>query len=199
MFKMILIRPGSTDFDAQGRIQGNLDVPLNAKGTEEVAALARELQSHNIDVIYSARCEPSVSTADELGETLDVKVKRVENLHNVDHGLWQGMCVEELRRKQPWVFKASRETPECFCPPHGETMQSAQQRVFQTITRLLRKYSTAGSNGELTATVALVAPTPVLHLVHALLTEEPTVDFWETDEKPAPIEVIEVHSSMSAK
>ena len=198
MFKMILIRPGSTDFDSQGRIQGNLDVPLNSKGTAEVADLARELSNHSVDVIYAAKCEPSAGTAETLGNTLGVKVKRLENLHNVDHGLWQGMCVEEVRRKQPWVFKASRETPECFCPPHGETMQSAQERVAASVNKLIRKFSSPGSNGDLTATVAVVAPAPVLHLIHTMLTDEPTVDFWETDDKPAPLEIIEVHSPTNA-
>ncbi len=198
MFKMFLIRPGSTDFDAQGRIQGNLDVPLNSTGSQEVAALAEELGQHSIDVIYSAKCEPSASTAEALGEHLGAKVKRLENLHNVDHGLWQGMCVEELRRKQPWVFKASRENPECFCPPHGETMQAARERVETTVNKITRKFTTAGSNGTLTAQVAVVAPAPVLHLIHTILTDEPTEDFWETDDKPARFEAIEVHAPTRA-
>ncbi|MDA7980100.1 MAG: histidine phosphatase family protein [Pirellulales bacterium] len=198
MFKMILIRPGSTDFDSQGRIQGNLDVPLNSQGSAEVADLASELAPHSLDVIYSAKCEPSAGTADALAERLGVKVKRLEGLRNVDHGLWQGMCVEEVRRTQPWVFKASRSTPECICPPHGETMQSAQERVVHSISKLIRKFTVTGSNGKLTATVGVVAPTPVLHLIHTMLTDEPTVDFWETDEKPDPIEILEVHSPSNA-
>lgn len=198
MFKMILIRPGSTDFDEQRRIQGNLDVPLNSAGSQEVAQLSTELAKHSIDIIYTAKCEPSAGTAEALGDILGAKVKRLENLQNVDHGLWQGMCVEEVRRKQPWVFKASRENPECFRPPHGETMQSAQERVAAAIHKITRKYAGGDSNGTLEATIAVVAPTPVLHLIHTILTAEPTVDFWETDEKPAPIEVIEVHAPSNA-
>ncbi len=42
MLTVILIRPGSTDFDEQGRIQGTLDVPLNEQGAAEVGRLAEE-------------------------------------------------------------------------------------------------------------------------------------------------------------
>ena len=37
MVQIALIRPGTTDYDLQGRIQGRLDIPLNQQGQEQVA------------------------------------------------------------------------------------------------------------------------------------------------------------------
>ena len=50
MLSVILIRPGSTDYDEQGRIQGTLDVPLNEQGGVEVARVADELRERGIVV-----------------------------------------------------------------------------------------------------------------------------------------------------
>ena len=49
MLKIILIRPGASDFVDQGRIQGTLDVPLNEHGKAEVARLTKELAGHSIE------------------------------------------------------------------------------------------------------------------------------------------------------
>ena len=38
MVHFVLIRPGSTDYDVQARIQGSLDIPLNERGRMELAA-----------------------------------------------------------------------------------------------------------------------------------------------------------------
>ena len=44
MLQIVLVRPGSTEYDAQERIQGTLDVPLNEQGNTEVAQVIHELR-----------------------------------------------------------------------------------------------------------------------------------------------------------
>ena len=61
MLKIILIRPGSTDFDEQGRITGTLDVPLNDCGNDQVARTIDELTDHEIQAIYTWRGKADVS------------------------------------------------------------------------------------------------------------------------------------------
>ena len=54
MLKIVLIRPGSTDFDVEGRIRGTLDVPLNRHGTEQVARTIDELSCWQFDAIFTS-------------------------------------------------------------------------------------------------------------------------------------------------
>ena len=55
MLRIVLIRPGSTDYDVQERIQGSLDIPLNEQGLAEVAATVEQLRDKGIETIYAAR------------------------------------------------------------------------------------------------------------------------------------------------
>ena len=41
--RVLLIRPGATDFDDQGRIKGSLDMPMSERGREQVNSLTEQL------------------------------------------------------------------------------------------------------------------------------------------------------------
>src|SRR5258705_7808855 len=105
MLTVILIRPGSTDFDEQGRIQGTLDVPLNEHGGEEAAKLAADLRGRKLETLYHSACSSAQQTAEALAAALELKPKRLDHLQNLNHGLWQGMRVEEVKRKHPKVYR----------------------------------------------------------------------------------------------
>ena len=49
MFQILLIRPGATEYDQQGRIQGTLDIPLCEDGRRQVEAMIEELRAQPID------------------------------------------------------------------------------------------------------------------------------------------------------
>lgn len=159
MSHVLLIRPGCTDFDEQQRIQGNLDLPLNARGQEQVQCAVAELAHIPIDVIYSSPSEPARSCAARLGERWGVPVKELDGLQNLNHGLWQGLPIEEIRRKHPKVFKQWQESPETVCPPEGELVNDAVERVRKALEKVLKK----------PRNVALVAPEPVASLVRCLV------------------------------
>ena len=52
MLTIVLIRPGATDYDRHGRIQGTLDIPLNPAGSDEVVQLLAQLRDADLEVIY---------------------------------------------------------------------------------------------------------------------------------------------------
>src|SRR5690349_15871304 len=117
MSDVVVIRPGCTDFDEQHRIQGTLDLPLNERGQQQVAALVEQLRPLRLEAIYTSDCEPARSTAEALGAELGLGVRELEGLRNLDQGLWQGLQIEDVRRKYPKVFKQWQESPERICPP----------------------------------------------------------------------------------
>src|SRR5881628_3827291 len=99
MTRVVLIRPGSTDYDEQDRIQGTLDIPLNVRGPAEAAHTAEGLRAVALNRIFSCPSASSNDTALIIGKTLGVRVRKLDKLHNLNHGLWQGLQVEEVRRK----------------------------------------------------------------------------------------------------
>jgi broad specificity phosphatase PhoE len=159
MAQIVLIRPGCTEFDEQQRIQGNLDLPLSSGGRRQVEHLLADLAQVEIDVLYSSPCEPARSTAEALGLARGFAVREVEGLHNVNHGLWQGLKVEDIRRKHPRVFKQWQESPEAICPPEGETLAEAVDRVRKALEKPLKK------KGNL----AIVAADPLAAIICAVV------------------------------
>jgi probable phosphoglycerate mutase len=159
MSHIVLIRPGCTDFDEQQRIQGALDLPLNARGEQQVHAMLQELQHVPIDLIYTSECEPARSTAAQLGATLGITVREIEGLRNLNQGLWQGLHIDDVRHKHPRVYKQWQESPETICPPEGETVAEAIGRVQRALERPLKK------KGNL----AIVASEPLAALIRCTI------------------------------
>jgi probable phosphoglycerate mutase len=136
---VVLIRPGCTDYDEQDRIQGTLDVPLNPHGRDQLRELCESLRDAPIEIIYSAPGEPARAMAESLGEALDVPVRECEGLRNLDQGLWQGLQIDEARRLYPRAFKQWEASPETICPPEGEMLADAAERIRKCLRKPLRK------------------------------------------------------------
>ncbi|MCA9106422.1 MAG: histidine phosphatase family protein [Pirellulaceae bacterium] len=173
MLRLIIVRPGSTDFDEQGRIKGTLDVPLNDSGTRQVSETAVSLHAENIEAIYTGPCRAAQQTAEQLAQRADVRFKVVDQLHNLDLGLWSGRRIEDLRQTQPRVYRQWQEHPETVCPPGGETLETAQCRLRKAVTRILKKHRHG--------TVAIVLSEPAASLVRSWLLATNVGDLWKAE------------------
>src|SRR5215475_11663880 len=136
MVQIVLIRPGSTEYDEQGRIQGTLDIPLSAQGSREVQQIVQDVRTLGINTIYSGPCQSAWQTAEAISAALGAKLKKLDPLKNIDHGLWQGMLIEDVKRKQPKVYRQWQDQPEIICPPEGEMLSEAQERVQAMLIKL---------------------------------------------------------------
>ncbi len=185
MLKILLIRTGNTEYECQGRIQGTLDVPLSEDGRQHIEHLVESLRDQPIDVLYFAPCRASQQCAQILTEQLDIKSKKVDLLHNLDHGLWQGMLLEDVKVKQPKVYRQWQEHPETVCPPNGETLGQARERMQQALAKLAKKHKQE--------TVAILVPEPLTSLLHCMLLHETVGGLWRVDsEESPPWELIEM-------
>src|SRR4029079_9008955 len=80
MVQILLIRPGTTEYDQQRRVQGPLDIPLCEDGRQQVEALVDALRDQPIAAIYASPCQSADQTAEALAQALDLKVKTVDKL-----------------------------------------------------------------------------------------------------------------------
>jgi broad specificity phosphatase PhoE len=186
MVQIVLIRPGSTNYDEQGRIQGTLDIPLSAQGSAKAQQLGEELRQFDLTVIYTSPCQAAWQTGSAIGQARGIKVKQLDNLKNLDHGLWQGMQIDEIRRKHPKVFRQWQEQPEIICPPEGEMLAQAQERVKTALTKLLRKQKPG--------TIGLVVPEPLATLVNCFLTQTEIGEIWKLGASCGSWELIKLDS-----
>jgi broad specificity phosphatase PhoE len=193
MLQFVLIRPGATEFDQQARIQGTLDIPLCEEGRREAAAIVDELRGLPIEAVYSAPCQSAEETAGALGAVLGLKPKALAELSNLNLGLWQGMLIADVKTKQPRVYRQWQEQPETVCPPQGETIRAARQRVQVALAKLAKKHKSEGL-------VAVVAPEPLASIFRQAVSGEPLGDLWRGPQNAAPSwERIDVPEPMAAK
>lgn len=173
MVRILLIRSAATDFDEQGRIKGTLDLPLSDVGTAQAERLTAEVQGVQFDLLYSSPCRCAVETANRLATSRRMKVKQLADFQNVDHGLWHGKLVDELKQTQPRMYRQLQEHPETVCPPEGEPLGMAQARVKVAVDRLLRKHRSG--------TIALVLPEPLFSLAQHILAPGELGDLWKAE------------------
>jgi broad specificity phosphatase PhoE len=183
MVQIALIRPGTTDYDLQGRIQGRLDIPLNQQGHDQVERAIECLRGHSLVALYCSMCRAAQETAERIGRELKLKTKAIDRLQNLDHGLWQGMRVEEVKRKQPKVYKQWQEHPEIVCPPNGEMLSAVIERTAAALDKLLRKHRFG--------VVGLVAPEPLASVIRSQLQNTNLGDLWKAINGCGRVELLE--------
>lgn len=167
MTQVVLIRPGATTYDEQERLQGVLDIPLSERGRLEVAELARAFAGASLTALYCGPGESAVRTAEAVGKALRIRPKRIDDLRNLDQGLWQGLQLEEIKRRNLKLFRQWQDDPSTICPPQGETVSEALDRIHSAIKPLIRRH-----RGE---SWGLVAGEPLAQLIACYLKREPRV------------------------
>lgn len=191
MVRLVLIRPGATDFDDQRRIKGCLDVPLNDNGVQQAQQAAITIAEAAIDAIYSSPCQSALQTAEILAKKKKLRVNSIEGLKNVNHGLWHGKLIDEVKQMQPKVYRQFQEHPEVCCPPDGESISDAELRVKLAIAKILKKHK-KGS-------VALVVGEPLASLVKHCLLQAEIGDLWEHECDHGEVETLEYDPLASQK
>lgn len=192
MVQVLLIRPGATEYDQQGRVQGTLDVPLCEDGRQEVERMAEELRGQPVAALYASPCQSAAQTAETIGNALNLKAKTIDKLQNLNQGLWQGLLVDEVKTKQPRVYKLWQEQPETVCPPQGETLSVARQRVQAALAKVLKKHKADGL-------LAIVAPEPLASVIRNVLGQAEWGNLWQCANSKARWQLLDVPEPVDAK
>jgi broad specificity phosphatase PhoE len=179
---LIVIRSGATDYDMQGRIRGDLDIPLCAAGIAEAERAAEALAVAPPAMLYTSGAACALETSRIIGLACGLRPQRLTRLQNLGQGLWQGMLIDEIRRKQPRLHRQWQDNPWAVAPPEGELLEEACERVESALEKLVKRHP-AGR-------VALVVPQPLDQIVRWIVSGESMGDLWTRD--PDQTSVVEV-------
>ena len=94
------------------------------------------------------------------------------------------MLIEEVRQKQPTVYRQWQEQPETLCPPEGETIDHARTRVAAVLTKVLKKHKDG--------VIGLVVPEPLASVIRDFLGQEELGDLWRANCEHGRWSVIEL-------
>lgn len=127
--KFFVIRHGKTDWNAEGRIQGNVDTPLNTRGDEQARAVARALADMSVGELWSSDLARATQTGAHVSTACNVKLKPDKRLRERHFGVFQGLTYEECLERHPRSFAAYRSGDPSFVIPQGESGQAFFERV----------------------------------------------------------------------
>ena len=136
--RLILVRHGETDWNAEGRIQGMLDLPLNALGLLQATLVADEL-AQRIDV-GSIVCSDLVrtrETAKPLVDATGFSITFDARLRERHFGVLQGKTYAEWRENDAaGMARYSAGDPD-YGPEGGETARAFLDRCVNAVTDLV--------------------------------------------------------------
>lgn len=140
MTTVYVLQTGRTVWEDQSRFESAAGSPLTEQGAGAVKSTAKELVRHKIKVIYASKGQSERQTADLVAEVLGVKVRTKNGLREIDYGMWQGLTVEEIKRRHPKVYKQWTESPVSVLPPGGESLDEVQKRLRQAMREVVRRH-----------------------------------------------------------
>jgi alpha-ribazole phosphatase len=171
MTRLIIVRHGETDWNTEGRYQGQSDVPLNANGLAQAEALAGQLRGESYTAIYSSDLARASQTAEALAAESGVPVHYDPRLREIDQGEWEGLLLPEIEARYAEAFKRRRLDPLTARPPGGESVGQVRQRVLEVIDEIRREYPND--------TVVIVSHGLAIALIKVHLARLPVESVWD--------------------
>lgn len=164
--RICLVRHGETTWNAEKRIQGQIDVGLNGTGLSQAEAAARWLSGLSVAALYTSDLLRTRQTAERIAVSLGlVPILRPE-FRERRYGQFQGMTYDEARALYPADYLAfERRDPDFVIPEGGESLQQLSARVSNGLQRVATDHP-----GE---TVVVVTHGGVLDIVNRLVRGNP--------------------------
>lgn len=130
------IRHGESIYNAQGRIQGQTDVPLSERGARQGAAIVGALKGRSIEAVYSSPLTRALDTSRILAKALEVDVLVDERLMEIHAGIFQERLWSEIEQAHPMEAARWKSRDPDFVIPNGESRRQLMSRggaVFREI------------------------------------------------------------------
>lgn len=130
--RVVLLRHGRTAWNAERRMQGRLDPPLDEAGQAQAAEVAPLVAGFDPVVLISSDLTRALQTALVVGEAAGLEPRKDPRLRETDVGQWQGLVDTEIEDAWPGRLDRWRTDPT-FAPPDGESRVDAAARALPVL------------------------------------------------------------------
>jgi probable phosphoglycerate mutase len=140
--RILAIRHGETAWNVDTRIQGHLDIPLNAKGVWQAEQLAKTLAAQDpLHAVYSSDLQRAHQTATAVAVLQGLQTVSHPGLRERGFGAFEGKTFAEIERDLPEDSMKWRKRDPMWAPPQGgESLVVMEQRVRQTLDDLAAQH-----------------------------------------------------------
>ena len=130
--RIFLIRHGETNWNKEGRFQGQIDIPLNNNGKEQARKTFEYLKDINFKKAFSSSMKRPYETAQIiLKESPELEIIKINELVEISHGLWEGKLEKEILEEWPVLLKKWHEKPQEVAMPEGESIEDVSLRSIK--------------------------------------------------------------------
>lgn len=138
MTELWLVRHGETEWNRLRRVQGTLDVGLNALGRAQAERVAARFHPEHdrVDAIYSSDLARAHDTARPTAVRLGLTVRLEPGLRERKYGIFEGLSFDELAERHPEAAVAVRERHPDYELEGGESLRQFSRRVVATLDRI---------------------------------------------------------------
>ena len=139
--KVCIIRHGETDWNKEGRIQGQLDIPLNETGRAQALTMASRAAHFKFDALYSSDLARAIETANALAQFSHLDIETLPQLRERHFGFFQGLYKAEAPEKYPEVYALYQARDVDINFESGESLTDFSERVINIFNELVSRHA----------------------------------------------------------
>ena len=148
--RLIVMRHGETAWNVDTRVQGQLDIPLNATGLWQARRAARALADEPVAALYASDLARAWQTAGEIARALGIAAVAEPRLRERAFGRFEGRTFAQIEAEAPDAARRWRRRDPDFAPAGGgESLLAFRDRVTAAAAELAARHP-----GELVALIA---------------------------------------------
>ncbi len=135
--RIFLIRHGETNWNKEGRFQGQIDIPLNDNGKDQARKTCKYLKDINFNKAFSSSMNRPYETAQIILENnKELKIIKIDSLAEISHGLWEGKLEAEINKEWPNLLKNWHDKPAEVIMPEGESIRDVSKRSIEAFKKI---------------------------------------------------------------
>jgi probable phosphoglycerate mutase len=142
---LLLVRHGETEWNREGRFQGQLDIPLSEVGRAQARALRERLgaaeHAHLFDDGHTAIVTSDLCRAHETAEIVFGRTGRTlhvrRELRELCYGVFEGLTRREIDERFPGALTAWLQGDRVFAMDGGESRAALHARVHDAVAQFL--------------------------------------------------------------
>jgi probable phosphoglycerate mutase len=134
--EVFIVRHGETEWNLQGRRQGQLDSPLTEAGRSSAQQASVLLSELDPDALFSSPLGRAWSTALIIDAALGLGVRSESGLSEIDHGGLSGLTDDEIEESHPGLLAERRSCLQSWRFPGGESYADGDIRAVAALLRI---------------------------------------------------------------
>ncbi len=160
--RIIAIRHGETAWNVATRIQGQLDIGLNARGRWQAAQVAQALRGEPLHAVYASDLARAWDTAQAIAQASAVVLTAYTGLRERGFGEFEGQTHADMEANWPEHALRWRQRDPHWAPPGGESLAELRDRIRHAVDEL--------ASAHVGQQIVLVAHGGVLDVLYRLAT-----------------------------